>query len=66
MPQKYQSTKTHKTMVIKPIYFGEILCFSHLEAKRTFRSGLKIELKKMRTQLGFLKRNFPSLSEVHK
>jgi len=62
--QKHQSTKTHKTMVINPIYFSEILCFSDLKEKRTFRSGLKIKLKKMRILLGFLKRNFPSLSEA--
>ena len=40
MPQKHQSAKSHKAIVIGAEHFNEILCFSALVAKRTFQSRL--------------------------
>jgi hypothetical protein len=49
MPQKHQSTKTRKAVIINAVHFSEILClpcrqtgFSDLVAKKAFRSRLKV------------------------
>jgi hypothetical protein len=43
MPQKHQSTKTNKAVIINTVHFSGILCFSDLVAKNLFGVGSRIK-----------------------
>jgi hypothetical protein len=46
MPQNLKNTKEHKILKFKLFCFSEILSFSVLVAKITYRSGLNIKMCK--------------------